>query len=279
MGKLKLDKIGSLGLVAEYLPEFIHRADRPVINVLKQICKDLDQDKLERISLAAVCYHLDSKGYTLSAYEKNEFRATGNVSLRTENDDILIKPSGERFWFLDAKDFILLDSYGTVLEGKKKPSIETPLHTETYHKRPDINAIVHTHPRFSIIYSLAGRALVPKEPRSHDLQERVKIAPIVEKLPAGSYELAEKASNILKKTDAVILQDHGLVTVGKTLSDASELTEMIEHEARIIARSNAMKGLCNLKKELGKLQNKTKLTEYDLNRLERGLLDLLKSFD
>ena len=71
---------------------------------------------------------------------------SGNISMRDDNDEVVaITPSGIEYETMTAEDITLVDLDGNVIEGKYKPSSETPMHTAIMRARPDVRAVVHTH--------------------------------------------------------------------------------------------------------------------------------------
>ena len=85
----------------------------------------------------------------------------GNVSaVDRERGLMVIKPSGVEYDVMQAEDMVVVDiATGRVIEGKKKPSSDTPTHLALYRRYPDIGGIVHTHSRHATIWSQAGRDL------------------------------------------------------------------------------------------------------------------------
>ncbi len=232
MEKLNAEKIGPfIEATSDYLGNFLIETDKSAIDVLQLLFAPLDQMKLNRIALAAACYHFSGRRYVPLIKTAGEYRATGNVSMRVNDNKVLIKPSGEDFWQIQTSDFILVDLEGRILEGTNKPSIETGMHVSIYKERPDINAIIHTHPVCTKLFANYFDKLVIEDP-DQNIHYEVPVIPFYE---PGSKELAVHTANALKviDTNAVILKDHGLVSIGKTLTDAVNFTEEIENEARI----------------------------------------------
>jgi len=170
-------------------------------------------------ALFIVCRHLyDNKVVTAGE---------GNVSVRVDKERILIKPTGRYFRTIEPEEFILIDKNGKVLDGDSaRPSMETNLHIGVYKNRPDVSAIVHTHPVFAIAYSMNY-----KDPLSTGVHH--KKVPLIPFYEPGSEKLAEETAKALKDNDAVILRHHGVVTVGKDLTEATFLTEIVEKYAEI----------------------------------------------
>lgn len=84
----------------------------------------------------------------------------GNVSgFDKETGLIVIKPSGVSYDAMTAEDMVVLDLDGNIVEGKLKPSSDTPTHIEIYKAFPSIGGIVHTHSRWATVFAQAGREI------------------------------------------------------------------------------------------------------------------------
>jgi len=160
----------------------------------------------------------------------------GNVSLRVDEDEILIKASGSVFRKITPDDFVFVNAKGGFpqsddeLSLKAGPSTELPLHLAVYKTRPtDVMAIIHSHPSPTITLPRNIRELKMVEP-SKDIEE---IPIISDKHKPGTESLAEAVASAFNnlKVKAVILQGHGLVTVGMTLDEAFDLTQVVVKNA------------------------------------------------
>ena len=86
--------------------------------------------------------------------------AWGNISLRDpESGLIYLTPSGMAYDTLVREDIVVLTPDGTIREGKRKPSVEKELHLSVYRARPEVNAVVHTHPIYSTAFSSMGEGI------------------------------------------------------------------------------------------------------------------------
>ena len=86
----------------------------------------------------------------------------GNVSgIDRASGLVAIKPSGVSYEEMTADDIVIVDLDGNVIEGKLKPSSDTPTHVELYKAFPHIGGIVHTHSRWATIFAQAGRSIEP----------------------------------------------------------------------------------------------------------------------
>lgn len=80
----------------------------------------------------------------------------GNVSARSDDGYIVIKPSGVPYEGMTADDMVVLDADGNIVEGKYKPSSDTPTHLELYRAYPEMKGICHTHSVHATAFAQAG---------------------------------------------------------------------------------------------------------------------------
>jgi Ribulose-5-phosphate 4-epimerase and related epimerases and aldolases len=86
----------------------------------------------------------------------------GNVSGRDKSTGlIVIKPSGIQYGSMKPEDMVVIDPEGKVVEGKNKPSTDTPTHLVLYKRYDAINGIVHTHSTYATSWAQAGKAIPP----------------------------------------------------------------------------------------------------------------------
>jgi len=155
----------------------------------------------------------------------------GNVSARLPgSNEVWITPSGVYKAELNPNQLIKIDLEGNIIEGPLKPSIETKMHLMIYKKRPDVNGIVHCHPPFSNALAICR---IPIQPVTVTAIRYTKLR-IVRYATPGSNELAELVADAISDTDVVLLSNHGLITVGRKLSDALYLAQCLEETAKVI---------------------------------------------
>ncbi len=160
--------------------------------------------------------------------------AQGNLSARDrETGLICVTPSGMDYDLVAAKDIMVVDEEGTVVEGMHRPSVETPLHTLMLRRRPDIDCVMHTHSpyatAFGVVYEplpmiLAESALC--------LGGNVPIAPY---RMSGTSEFAEMVAEVMGDNNAVIWGNHGAMVVGPSLSATFSAAHALEDGAKIYA--------------------------------------------
>lgn len=164
-------------------------------------------------------------------YDKGFVAANdGNISLRV-NDIIYATPTGVSKGFMRVEEMVALDMEGNVIEGSTKPSSEILMHLAIYGCRDDVNAVVHAHPPAATGFAVAGIPL--DKTILAEVVLRFGAVPIAEYYMPSSSELANAVAKYMKHYDALLLANHGAVTVGADIFDAYYKMETLEHYAKI----------------------------------------------
>ena len=160
---------------------------------------------------------------------------SGNVSMRLKERDghemLAITPSGRYYDLLQVDDIVIVGFDGERIEGELNASIETMMHIEIYRARKKVNAIIHTHPVFSSAISVAGLDIPPiLDDQVVYIGGEIKVA---EYAIPGSPELAKNVVSALGPKNAVILANHGALSVGSDMREAFTNCERLENTAKI----------------------------------------------
>jgi L-fuculose-phosphate aldolase len=155
----------------------------------------------------------------------------GNLSVINRRLGLIaISPSGVEYREMKDAHVPLVDCNGATVDGECKPSSELGFHLALYRERPDIGAVVHTHS----VYATTMACLHWEIPAVHYLVgfsgHKVPLAPYA---TFGTAELAAAVAGSIGEHNAVLLANHGLVTVGRDLTTAFAVAEEIELVARI----------------------------------------------
>lgn len=168
--------------------------------------------------------------------------ADGNISVRLNDNEILITPSGVAKAFARPDQVAVIDLEGQVLKGK--PSSEMLMHLEIFRKCPKAKAVVHAHPVTAIAWSIARPDL---EKLPGDCLSEVILAtgdiPFVDYARPGTQMMGEVLKKFLPQHRALILRRHGAVTWGEDLEEAYRGMERIEHSAQVLAAAQSLGGL------------------------------------
>ena len=171
-------------------------------------------------------------------WERGFVAATdGNVSARLGEDKVIITPSGFSKGFIKPEQLIVTDMDGKLIpsyaRGNRglRPSSETPLHLEVYRQRADVQAVVHAHPPITVAFTIAGISLA--QCVLPEVVVSLGSIPTTAYAMPGSPEGAEVIRELVRTHDALVLDHHGAVTVGKTVFEAYMKMEKVEHTAEI----------------------------------------------
>lgn len=184
----------------------------------------------EKEALAGICHML---------YQRNLVTACdGNISSKVSKDHILLTPSGMNKVLLFPEDIIVLDLSGNTVEGDGRASKEYPMHQLIYRMRPDVKAVIHTHPVFATAFALAGKNI----PDNYLIETTMMLPDIAlaEYAPPGTQALAEAIRPHVPVSNAVLLKNHGALTYGTDLTDAYNKMEVLESIAKTIIMSRIL---------------------------------------
>lgn len=168
--------------------------------------------------------------------------ASGNLSVRDTPGTMLISAGGLRKGEMTPDDMVRVDlRTGEVLGPAPRPSSELRIHLAAYRARPDVHAVVHSHPPFATGFATAGVAL-----DGPVLAEALCVlGPSVPLVPYGTpstSELAEHLQPYLPGHEAFLLANHGVLCLGATMSQALHRNETLEFLARVVLTARLLGG-------------------------------------
>ena len=152
----------------------------------------------------------------------------GNLSAR-DGERLLVTPAGACKGYLRVEDVVVTDLDGRPAGGRA--SSEILMHAAVYRARPDVRAVVHAHPPVATGFALAGVAL--DRPLLAEPVVTLGPVPIVPFGTPASAELAQQVERAIGGAHALLLANHGALTVGETLWRAWERMETLEQLARV----------------------------------------------
>ena len=155
----------------------------------------------------------------------------GNLSIRDDNGDIWITPSGIDKGSLTRADIMQVKPDGTVI-GLHTPSVELPFHAHVYRIRPDLRAVLHAHPPTLVAYSLAR--MIP------DTRLNASAALTCGEIAMAAYEVpgSEKLGDNIalwfeKGYNTVMMENHGCVIGAKDIFEAYKVFETLDSAGRL----------------------------------------------
>jgi L-ribulose-5-phosphate 4-epimerase len=167
--------------------------------------------------------------------------AQGNISaLDRETGLIAITPSALPYKGMQVEDICIIDRFGNIIEGKWRSTSETPMHTIFYRERPDVGSVIHTHSPFATVFGIIYK------PIPMVLIEAASCltgpVPVAVYMTPGTEELARLVVDTMAGNVAVVLAQHGLLTVGADLGQAYDTTMAAETSARLVIMARSLVG-------------------------------------
>ena len=172
----------------------------------------------------------------------------GNISVRITEDLVAITSSGSDKGRMKWKDIAVINIMGENLTPEIKPSIESGMHIAIYKRRPDIKAIVHAHPVFAS--SFTAMKLDIETNLTAEACAILASPVVVPYALMGTPELAASVADYAEKSDILLLENHGTITMGENILKAFDKTEVLENAAQMTLIVN----LCQNKRPLTKSQ-------------------------
>lgn len=174
----------------------------------------------------------------------------GNVSaIDRESGLVVIKPSGVDYAAMKAEDMVVVDLNGNVVEGKLRPSSDTPTHVELYKAFPTVGGIVHTHSAWATSWAQAGRG-IPCYGTTHAdyFYGEIPCARVLTKEEVESAYEKHTGTVIIEafegkdplSTPGVLCTSHGPFTWGKTAAEAVHNAVVLEEVAKMAARTEML---------------------------------------
>lgn len=160
----------------------------------------------------------------------------GNISMRLGRDRVLVTPSGLSKGRLSADDLLIVSlATGQVVrraaDKALQPSGELAMHLEAYRQRPDIRAVLHAHPPYTVALTVSGRSI------RNDLVMEAILGlgeiPVTDIALPISIENADVIREPIKTHDAVVIRQHGSLTVGRDLDACLIALERLESVAQV----------------------------------------------
>ena len=194
-----------------------------------------------REQICDVCHKMCQKGWVAA----ND----GNVSVKLEDGTFLATPTGMSKSFITPEKLVHIDGDGNILEAEEgcRPSSEIKMHLRCYQEREDVGAVLHAHPPVATGFAVANKPL-----DEYSMIETVIALGSVPVTPYGTpstYEVPEAIAPYLGEHDAVLLQNHGALTVGADVITAYYRMETLELFAQISLNAHLLGGAKEISRE------------------------------
>jgi len=171
----------------------------------------------------------------------------GNISIHNVEKNLLaVSPTSMNYFEMEPEDIVITTMEGEIVEGSRKPTSELSFHIALQNLREDIHAVVHSHP----VYSTTIACMNWEIPAVHYLVgfSGYKV-PLAKYATYGTKELADNIVSAIGENNAVLIANHGLLSVGKTIQSAYTTTEQIELVAQLYYQTKSLGNPVLLTKE------------------------------
>jgi L-fuculose-phosphate aldolase len=153
---------------------------------------------------------------------------SGHCSIRRDDESFYINSGASTRGTLTTADIVIADLDGQLVEGSTRPPLEFPIHSEIYRVRPDVRAVMHTHPRWSTFLTMVAAPYKVVYAQGALLGD----VPMVDTpLSVNTRPMGEKVAATLGKRPAVLLKSHGAVVVGSDVVECFALAAYLEENA------------------------------------------------
>jgi L-ribulose-5-phosphate 4-epimerase len=153
---------------------------------------------------------------------------SGHGSVRRDSESFYVNSAASTRSALTTDDLVTIDLDGNLVEGSARPPFEFHIHSEIYRVRPDVHAVIHTHPRWSTFLTMVGaeyRAVCAQGALLGDI-------PLIDSpLSVNTRQMGEKVAATLGNGPAVLLRSHGAVVVGSDIVECFALAAYLEENA------------------------------------------------
>lgn len=157
---------------------------------------------------------------------------SGNISGRDPATGlVVIKPSGYSYEEMKPSDMVVVDMDGKVVEGHLKPSVDTATHLYVYTHRPDVFGIGHTHSAYATSFAALGRPIPACLTASAMLGGEIPCGGFA---AIGGEEIGAEIVRTIGNKRAVLMQNHGVFTIGDSARQAAKMAVEVEEIARTV---------------------------------------------
>lgn len=199
----------------------------------------MDKYQREKEEICKVCHLLYDRGYVVS----ND----GNVSLRVDENKVLITPSGVSKGRVTGDMLVLCDLDGNILEGDRHPSSESGMHFMIMKERPEVNSVVHAHPPMSTAFAVCHKPL--DKLYLTEMISGLGEIPVTEFAMPSTEQVPNSVKPFVKDHNAVLLANHGSLAWGEDIWKAFDRLETVEQTAKVFYYVDQMGGGVEFTKE------------------------------
>ena len=174
---------------------------------------DVKQQLVDAIRMLERAGYIDHNGHCSARRDQNSFYINSGASARGA---------------LTVDDIVTVDLGGTLVEGTARPPLEFHIHSEAYRARPDVNAVFHTHPKWSTFLTMTGHPFKAVYAQGVLLGDM----PVMDSpMSINTKPMGEKMVGELGERPALLLKAHGVVVVGADILECFALAAYVEENA------------------------------------------------
>ncbi len=156
----------------------------------------------------------------------------GNVSARLPDGRVVLTPSSLAYERMEVGDLVVTDLEGRVLEGERAPTTEKALHLACLRRYPELGGVIHSHALHATMFAVT-RQPIPCVVEEFQVYVGGEV-PVADYRLTGSDELGEEVSRHVENRAAVLMANHGLLTVGRDVGEAFRVACLVERTARLV---------------------------------------------
>lgn len=204
--------------------------------------KLLDKYAVEAEKFVTVCHRLAQNYYVTSR--------GGNLAWKLEDNLLLITPTKLYKGDISAEDLVFIDLEGKVIEGRRKPTGETPMYLTFFKARKDIVSAVHCHAPSVCAMAISSEKNWLMRPIFPETTIEVGPVPLVPYAEPITERLANNFVPFLQKYNSFLMESHGLVTLSRSdIKETLMLVELLEMSAKSILQALAVGGIKELDRQ------------------------------
>ena len=195
----------------------------------------MKSEEIERLRSEIVAY---SRRLHANGWVANH---DGNLTARLGGSSLLCTPTAVSKGDVQPSWLIVVDEENKVIEGTRRSFSEMQLHRAAYDARPDISVVIHSHPPVTCGFAVAGVPL----PHPMMAEPVVSLGPEIPMVPyyrPGDPTLSVAIGEALQRADVVVLERHGVLSVGGGFEQAYLRMELVEHQAKIAMNATVLGG-------------------------------------
>ena len=157
---------------------------------------------------------------------------SGNLSARLPDGNVVLTPSSYPYERMTTDDLVVTDLDGERVGGERPPTSEKALHLACLRAHADIGAVIHSHALYCSMFAVA-RQPIPCVIEEFDVYVGGEV-PVADYRMTGTDELGEEVARHVGDRAAVLMANHGLLSVGRDITEAMKVASLVERTARIV---------------------------------------------